>query len=290
MTEPAEQTNSRPLEVIATHPPQRPPASARPTARPARPTKLLFSVAPFRKVSEEVPAFSANGLHVDPEHYSHGLARFLAGRQPTIPLVNQYRLLLEEQLLVVACLLQRGADATGMDDLDAHGRMALLEALAAAHLERWPDGRPIAESDVRSLYELRADRYVRPERVQIRLILVPTEEEADEVFARLAHGEPFGEIAASESRHDSRSRSGEIDSFARGTYDAEFERVAFSLEPGAIGRVETVGGIYLLQKLASIPPVQVPYEQVREELYRELARQLRDAQVSQLRAELDGGG
>jgi hypothetical protein len=54
--------------------------------------------------------------------------------------------------------------------------------------------------------------------------------------------------------------------------------------------VETVGGIYLLQKLASIPPVQVPYEQVRKELYRELARQLRDAQVSQLRAELDGGG
>lgn len=228
-------------------------------------------------------AFVAHGLGLTSEQYAAAYALYLAGRDPSPTLENQFRLVLEERLLALAWANRAEVKDGGAAPFDAHGSMMMLEAMAAATLERWPDGRPLQEADVRALYDLRVERYRSPERAQVRLILVPTPEESQDVLRRLAAGEPFGQLAATTSRHESRSRFGEIDPFPRGTYEPAFEDLSFRLPPGEIASLHGSGGVFIIQKVASFPSSQTPYESVREELRNELRQQLRTAAVEELR-------
>lgn len=281
-------TSEEPVVSVSPPPPPTPaPRPNRQSRSQASGSQRLLAPEAFRKGSrEQQEGFAAHGFALTKEQYSDGYVRFLSGRQPSQALENQYRLILEEQLLALAWMNSSAGPRAGEPPDDSAGQMALLGALADATLERWPDGRPIREADIRALYDLRADRYRRPERAHVRLILVPTAEDAAKVRERLAAGETFGQLAATESRHESRSRFGELDPFARGTYEPAFEQLAFRLAPGEVDSLETASGVFILQKVASIPPVQTPYGEVREELLRELRQTLRDGTVERLREQI----
>lgn len=221
--------------------------------------------------SEGPGAFEAWGRTATRAEYEKGLAIFLNGRTRTTGLEDEYRRQLSEDFLIL-----RWAEDQGLSrqkDFRVASRLALRERLARLILDTAVGAEPVPERDVRALYDARKKKYSTPEEATVRMILVPSEEDAKAVMARLDAGENFGQVAASESRHESRSRFGELAPFSRGAYNPQFEDVAFSLAPGQTGKATTPAGTFIIQKIATKPARVVPYEEVSDELRAELEEQ-----------------
>jgi hypothetical protein len=229
-------------------------------------------------------AFSAYGHEVSGAAYAAGYHYFLGGRLPSASLENEYRLRLEEQLLVLRWLKENYHEQA--PDLQYSLRMGVLDLLTGLALERWPDGRAISDEDLRNEYDLNRAKFRQSERAQIRLILVPTRQEAEQILRRLKAGEAFGSLAASESRHESQSRFGDLEPFTRGTYQAALEEKAFAMEPGTINMVESAAGVFIVEKVANIPALDIPFAQVRQQVRESLSQKLRAEQLERIRSAL----
>jgi foldase protein PrsA len=97
--------------------------------------------------------------------------------------------------------------------------------------------------------QLKADIPNTSEQLRARHILVETQEEAQEVLARLNAGEPFEAVAIEMSLDDSnKDEGGDLGWFPRGYMVPEFEEAAFALEPGKVSdAVETMFGYHIIK-------------------------------------------
>jgi parvulin-like peptidyl-prolyl isomerase len=94
------------------------------------------------------------------------------------------------------------------------------------------------------------------EMVQARLIVVPSQEDAVRVLARLASGEPFDQVAREVSIDDAtREQGGELGWFFRGqgVVEAQVEALAFAGRQGEVqGPVEASEGYALVQTIRPV--------------------------------------
>ncbi len=95
-------------------------------------------------------------------------------------------------------------------------------------------------------------------------ILVQEEEKGKELLARIENGEEFESIAMMESMDDgSAMNGGDLGYIARGSMIAEFEEVAFELEPGEISDlVKTEVGYHIIR----LDDKKDTYEDLEEEI------------------------
>ncbi len=233
--------------------------------------------------------FEAWDYRLTEREYDIGLTHFLNGREATPELEDAWRARLEEQFLTLRWL----EDTRQAEDVEfrLRARLALKEELASLVLNGTLAGLRITDEDVREYYEQNRARFEQPAMVEVRMILVPTAEEAEEVLEKLAAGETFSSLAAAHSKHESAAQFGQLPPFARGTYNRSFEEKAFEMQPGTTGHVATGAGVFIIRKVANIPPVVTPFEQVRPGLRAELERQRRAAfradQLEVMRADLE---
>jgi len=98
---------------------------------------------------------------------------------------------------------------------------------------------------------LTADVKPFDEQVWARHILVATEDEANQVYAKLIAGEDFGKLAKEISTDTgSGANGGDLGWFGRGAMVAEFEDAAFSQQIGEIGKpVQSQFGFHIIQVL-----------------------------------------
>jgi peptidyl-prolyl cis-trans isomerase D len=197
------------------------------------------------------------------------------------------------------------------------GREALLRRLEEAQLAivaldttRSPDGFQADpdqvkellgkdEARVRAAYQQHPDRYHLPERVHARHILFKlakdappeqveaTQKKAEAARTRLASGADFAALAHELSDDPgSKDKGGDLGFFTRGQMVPPFDQAAFSLEPGKVSEpVRTDFGFHLLRVEERRPAEDRSYEQVREELARELLAE--DAGQVQARKDAD---
>ena len=148
----------------------------------------------------------------------------------------------------------------------------------------------VAEGQARNNYKAKPDRFQAPEQVQVRHILIAGTDgdaraQAEKVLEELKAGANFSQIAKERSADTgSAAKGGDLGLFARGRMVPEFDEAAFALKkPGDLSSiVETKFGFHILKLDARRPAGLRPYEEVREELIKEVRGKLQqDARVAE---------
>ena len=164
---------------------------------------------------------------------------------------------------------------------------ALVERyMAQSVAAEMPDAQA-QEAYARSEYRAQPQRFVEPEQVQVRHILLPVasdggddaavKAEAGRLVEQLRGGADFAALAQARSADPgSARRGGELDWFARGRMVPPFEEAAFALKrPGELSApVKTPYGYHIIELLGRRPAVQKPFEQVLPDLRREVEAQI----------------
>jgi len=155
----------------------------------------------------------------------------------------------------------------------------------------------LSQDQVRAVFERQALRELlqdeitkdippEDEQVNVRHILVATEEEAQDIMTALAEGESFAELARSASIDTgSASSGGELGWAGSGQYIAEFEDAVFTAEIGAIvGPVQSQYGYHIIQvharEVRELSDEQL--ESKRDDAFNEWLTGLRTAEGAQV--------
>ncbi|MGI6659473.1 MAG: peptidylprolyl isomerase [Dethiobacteraceae bacterium] len=146
----------------------------------------------------------------------------------------------------------------------------------------------VSEAEVEEYFRENQDDFNIPEEIDVRHILVETEEEAEEVLALLRAGEDFAELAKEHSQDPgSADKGGALGFNGRGSFVKEFEDAAFALPVGEYSEpVKTEHGYHIIEVLERKEAKEVEFadvkEQVKEALIEEKVRERLQEEYNQL--------
>jgi peptidyl-prolyl cis-trans isomerase C len=160
-----------------------------------------------------------------------------------------YRRALDVAVRQKAMVLRARLEKLDKDPLVIHqGEIAFEHVLADAWLKRHTDA---AVTD-KSLHE-RYDRDIAgkpgPEQVRARVILVPTEAEANMLIQQIQAGADFGATAQGQSKDPSAASGGDLGYLTRDALVPEVAAAAFALSPGQMTAypVASFGGYFIIR-------------------------------------------
>jgi peptidyl-prolyl cis-trans isomerase D len=268
---------------------------------------LRVSDDELRQTIKDLPLFHDDEGHFSPERFKN-FVEYEYGTE------RHFVQMLRDDLLAqkLGRLVAANAQISQVEARDAVvRRLEQLElAIVAFDTTRAPDGFEANpdqlkellgkdEARVRAAYQQHLDRYHIPEQVHARHILFKlakdappeqveaTQKKAEATRQRLAAGADFAALARELSDDPgSKEKGGDLGFFQRGQMVPAFEQAAFSLEPGKISEpLRTDFGVHILKVEERRPAEDHTYEEVREQLARELLAQ--DAGRVQARKDAD---
>jgi peptidyl-prolyl cis-trans isomerase D len=134
----------------------------------------------------------------------------------------------------------------------------------------------VSEQDVQRYYEDNAQQFSTPEQVRASHILLKTEgkseadvkKQADDIAAKAKAGADFAALAKQHSEDDTNnSKGGDLDFFGRGQMVPEFDKVAFSLQPGQISDAfKTSFGYHIVKLTDKRAATSRPLAEVRPQI------------------------
>jgi peptidyl-prolyl cis-trans isomerase C len=149
-----------------------------------------------------------------------------------------------------------------------------------------PTNSVVTDADVAKFYDAQKERFVQPETVSARHILIKMEAaDADTMKAekkakieglrkQLVEGADFEKLAKENSDCPSKERGGDLGSFPRGQMVKAFEDAAFSQATNAVGPViETQFGFHIIQVTAHETGKTTPLAEVKDKLMEHLKQQ-----------------
>lgn len=157
--------------------------------------------------------------------------------------------------MFLAKIREGGFDETSYAE-DVKRRLSVRKLIAA---DIAPTTR-VSDAEIHDFYTSNVERFVRPEEVHARHILVRLAEDADPatdaaararidaIHAEAVGGADFAELARQGSEGPSAQRGGDLGFFGRGRMVKPFEEAAFALDAGAISEpVQTVFGYHIIK-------------------------------------------
>lgn len=147
---------------------------------------------------------------------------------------------------------------------------ALQNALIAREV-----GPSITEQAIRARYDKDVAGKPGEEEVDARHILVPTEQQADEIIAQLKNGADFQTLAKKYSTDPAAQQGGDLGFFKKGDMLPEFSDAAFALKPGQFTEkpVHTRYGWHVIQvvarRQAPAPSYQEAHDALRQQMIQE---------------------
>ncbi len=200
--------------------------------------------------------------------------------------------LLEE--MIMETILIQEARRRGLErdvEVDKLVKEARRQILLGRLLEMIREGKgsDLGDADVAKAYEENKKFYVEPETFRASHVLVATEQEAQQVIDRLKAGEDFVKVAQELSTDPTKTRGGDIGYFSKGQLIPEFEQACEKLQPGEIsGVIKTQLGYHVIRLTERKAPRQLPLDEVKDQIRKQLATQQQQKQVEtfiqQLRA------
>ena len=172
----------------------------------------------------------------------------------------------------------------------------------------------VSEEEIVEYYEFNKDRYLQDEQRQARHILITfgddeaaAEERARALLARIEAGEPFEDLARTNSEDTvTAPQGGDLGTLTRTQLPGDLGSAIFAMDEGAVeGPIESEFGFHIVRLDRILEQGPLPLDQVRAELvaelqdqkaetrFRELERQLSDAlfdatSIEQLAAAVNG--
>jgi len=143
----------------------------------------------------------------------------------------------------------------------------------------------VADEQLRAAYSSSLDNFRMPERVHARHILLKTDGKSDaekkalhakaeDLLKQLKGGADFAELAKKYSDDGSKEQGGDLSWFTHGQMVAEFDTAAFALKPKELsGVVTSQFGYHIIQTLEKDPAKLKPFEEVKDELAKEVRSQ-----------------
>jgi parvulin-like peptidyl-prolyl isomerase len=135
----------------------------------------------------------------------------------------------------------------------------------------------VSDAEVHAFYVANQVRFVAPEQINVRHVLIKVERNADDATVAMAQlqiervlrlardGADFADLARQYSQDSSAPRGGELGFLARGQLVRPFEDAAYALKPGEIsGVVRTRFGFHIIQLIARRDGELIPEQQVVE--------------------------
>ncbi len=161
--------------------------------------------------------------------------------------------------------------------------------LAKIDKDATPDD-AVVEGLARNIYKVKPERFKVEEQVRVRHILIAGAEgsshvEAQKVLEDLKAGADFAKLAEERSADKgSAAKGGDLGFFGRGRMVPEFDEAAFALQvPGELsGVVQSKFGFHILKLEARKPAGMKSFDEVREELVKEVRSNLQqEARVAE---------
>jgi peptidyl-prolyl cis-trans isomerase D len=140
----------------------------------------------------------------------------------------------------------------------------------------------VTDDQLRTAYSNALDNFRMPERVHARHILFKTDGKSDaekaalktkaeDLLKQLKNGADFAELAKKNSQDGSADQGGDLGWFVRNQMVPEFDSVAFALKPKELsGVVTSQFGYHIIQTLEKDPAKLKPFEEVKDELAKEV--------------------
>jgi peptidyl-prolyl cis-trans isomerase D len=155
----------------------------------------------------------------------------------------------------------------------------------------------VPTADVERAYNDNLDQYSTPEQVRASHILLRTEgkddaavkAKAEDVLKQAKAGADFGALATKFSEDEASAKNGgDLDYFARGRMVAEFDQVAFTLQPGQVSDVvKTQFGYDIIKVTDKKPGTTRTLAEMRQQLSDQLSYERAQAQAGDLAATVE---
>jgi parvulin-like peptidyl-prolyl isomerase len=205
---------------------------------------------------------------------------------------------LKEQVLrqMVHCIVvSERAKKEGFDkrpDVKENLEFFLNNALAYEYLQKEVAGKvTVSEDEMKTYYETNQDKFMTPEAVRARHILIRADrtaseedkKKAEDILKRIKAGEDFAKLASDLSDDPgSKPRGGDPGFFQRGRMVKPFEEAAFALKPGEVsGIVESPFGYHIIKVEERKESALEPYDQVKENIHQKLLQDKRKSKVDE---------
>lgn len=183
-----------------------------------------------------------------------------------------------EETLLAQLAVDRGLASPGMDSRSA---LALLVADAAA--------KKATPAEVEAYYREHRARFVRPERVRLRQILVEDREAAERARREIVTGTDFVEVAQRASKEPRAAFGGDQGELARSELPPLFAEKIFGLAPGQVSDIIPADyGFHIFQVVERLPAKELSLEEAEPEIRSLLARDNAEGRLEELAAEARG--
>ncbi len=171
-------------------------------------------------------------------------------------------------------------------DIKKYIRRELVIQKFIASLE---EKQKVDPKEIKEFYEKSKDLlFTEPEKVHVMHILVKTKKEAEEIEKELKNGADFGKLAEEKSIDPSAKKNkGDLGFIYRGQTVPEFEKQAFSMEPGDISQpVKTQFGYHIIKVLEKSPKKVKSFDEVKDQIELELKKEKALEELKKIKEEL----
>lgn len=228
---------------------------------------------------------SVNGKPIKQSLYDY-ISKDAAARGQTVD-ANVRQMIIDK--LISSELIYQEAQRLGLDkqpDYLAQEELSRRELLVNIYLNDFIKKNPVSESRTKAAYE-QLKKELGDKEYKASHILVPTENEAREIIARLNKGGDFVKIAKEKSNDPgSKENGGDLGWFSPNTMVKPFSDATVALKKGSVSPnpVQTQFGWHVI-KLQDIRNAQPPaYDTVKQALEQKLQQEQLEKTLGELRA------
>lgn len=143
--------------------------------------------------------------------------------------------------------------------------------LTQVNINRTINSAVVEEEDAKAFFAANAAKYNTPETASTSHILVETEEQCNEIHAKLMSNEiEFAAAATEFSKCPSAQKGGELGSYPKGQMVPEYDNAAFAMEVGEVSKpVKTQFGYHIIKLNDKTVAAEVKLEDVMPQVMQE---------------------